>query len=43
MVSYLIETLGKTKFLQVFKNINEVNGIKNNLIIDAINYYKEKE
>ena len=43
MISYLIETLGKTKFLQVIKNINEVNGIKNNLIIDAINYYKEKE
>ena len=43
MISYLIETLGKTKFLQVIKNINEVNEIKNNLIIDAINYYKEKE
>ena len=43
MVSYLIETLGKNKFLQVIKNINEVNEIKNNLIIDAINYYKQKE
>ena len=41
MVSYLIETLNKNKFIEVLKN-NEINKYKDNLLNKSINYYNNK-
>lgn len=42
MVSYLIETLGKRTFLEVIKDENKVDRIKDNLLNNSIQYYNEK-
>lgn len=42
MVSYLIESLGKDKFIELLKDSNKLNKEKNNLLNKAIYYYKEK-
>ena len=40
MVSYLIETLGKDKFINLLKDKKWLDEIKNNLLDKAIKYYK---
>lgn len=42
MVSYLIEKLGKEKFIELLKDSNKLNNEKNNLLNKAIYYYKDK-
>lgn len=42
MVSYLIETLGKSDFLEVIKDENKVDRLKENLLNNSIQYYNEK-
>ena len=42
MISYLIETLGKAKFLEIIGNQLELNKISINLVEDSISYYNKK-
>ncbi len=42
MVSYLIDTLGKDKFLKVLRKKEQIDFIKQDLLIKAINYYNKK-
>lgn len=42
MVSYLIETLGKSEFLKVIGDQDELKKKSDNLILKAITYYNEK-
>lgn len=42
MVCYLIDTLGKSKFLDLLKNKEEIKRLSNNLLNDALGYYKMK-
>lgn len=42
MVSYLLESLTKKDFLELVKDKKKVDKIKNNLLINSINYYNEK-
>ena len=41
MVSYLIETMGKDKFIDLIRN-DQIDGIKDGLLNKAINYYNNK-
>ena len=41
MVSYLIETMGKDKFIDLIRN-NQIDGIKDGLLNKAISYYNNK-
>ena len=42
MVSYLIETLGKDKFLELLKDKDKLNKEKHNLLNRSIEYYNDK-
>ena len=42
MVSYLIDNIGKDKFVNLLRNKEQIKTIKNNLLINSINYYNEK-
>lgn len=42
MVSYLIETLGKDEFIDLLKNSQKLNKVKENLLIKSIKYYNAK-
>lgn len=42
MVSYLIETMGKDKFIEFLKNKDKLDSIKVGLLDKAINYYNYK-
>ena len=42
MVSYLIETKGKKKLLEVLKDTKQLDDCKDNLLINAIEYYNNK-
>ena len=42
MVSYLIETLDKDNFINLLKNKNEIEFVKKDLLVKAINYYNTK-
>lgn len=42
MVSYLIETIGKDKLIEILKDIKQLDNYKDNLLNDAIKYYNRK-
>lgn len=42
MISYLIETLGKDSFIELLKDKNKLNSIKDKLLIKSIIYYNNK-
>ena len=42
MVSFLLEVLGKDNFIELIKDSNKLNSIKDGLLIKAINYYNRK-
>ncbi len=42
MVSYLIESLGKDNFIELIKDSNKLNSVKDGLLIKSINYYNRK-
>lgn len=42
MVRYLIETMDKFEFIELVKDQNKIDRIKNGLLIRAIEYYNEK-
>lgn len=42
MVSYLIDYLGKDNLIILLKNKEEIETIKEDLLINSINYYNEK-
>ena len=42
MVSYFIETKGKKKLLEVLKDTKQLDNCKDNLLINAIEYYNNK-
>ncbi len=42
MVSYLIETLGKDNFINILRNIEKLKTIKQDLLINSIDYYNAK-
>ena len=42
MVSFLIEVLGKDNFIELIKDSNKLNSVKDGLLIKAINYYNRK-
>ena len=42
MVCYLIDTLGKDKFIDLLKDKERINIVKLNLLNNAIKYYNEK-
>ncbi len=42
MVSYLIDTLGKDNFINVLKNKEQIEIVKEGLLNKSINYYNEK-
>lgn len=42
MVSFLIEVLGKDSFIELIKDSNKLNSVKDGLLIKAINYYNRK-
>ena len=39
MVNYLIDSIGKENFIELLKNKKQIESIKNDLLIKAINYY----
>ena len=41
MVSYLIETMGKKRFLKFLHNAHEVTELSKNLLTKSIKYYEE--
>ena len=42
MVSFLIEVLGKDSFIELIKDSNKLNSVKDGLLIKAIDYYNHK-
>jgi hypothetical protein len=42
MVSYLLDTLGKNKFIKLLNNKEQIEIIKKDLLIDSINFYNAK-
>ncbi len=42
MVKYLIETLGKNKFLIAIRSSETIKELSNNLVTTAVNYYNKK-
>ena len=41
MVGYLIDTLGKDKFIEILNNISELDNYTDGLLINSINYYND--
>ena len=42
MISYLIDTLGKDNFINLLRNKDQIEVVKNDLLNKSINYYNTK-
>ena len=42
MVSYLIDTLGKDNFIDLLRNKEQIEAVKDNLLNKSIDYYNAK-
>ena len=42
MISYLIETTGKEKLIEILQNTKQLDSCRNNLLLNSIKYYNDK-